>query len=49
MANAITTFKKYVDLLDEVYKTSAKTSILDGDSTLVRMGSNANEIIIPKI
>lgn len=49
MANAITTFKKYVDLLDEVYKVSAKTSILDGDSTLVRMGSNANEIIIPKI
>lgn len=49
MANAITKFKKYVDLLDEVYKTSAKTSILDGDSTLVRMGSNANEIIIPKI
>lgn len=49
MANAITKFKKYVDLLDEVYKTSAKTSILDGDSTLVRMGSNANEIIVPKI
>ena len=49
MANSITKFKKYVDLLDEVYKNSSLTSVLDGDSTLVRMGANANEIIIPKI
>ena len=49
MANAITLFKKYINLLDEVYKQSAKTSILDGDNTLVQMGANANEIIIPKI
>lgn len=49
MANAITLFKKYIDLLDEVYKQSAKTSILDGDNALVQMGANANEIIIPKI
>lgn len=49
MANSITTFKKYIDLLDEVYKNGAKTAILDGDSTLVRMGSNANEIVIPKM
>lgn len=49
MANAISLFKKYIDLLDEVYKVSAVTSVLDGDSTLVRMGANANEIIIPKM
>ena len=49
MANSITTFKKYIDLLGEVYKNGAKTAILDGDSTLVRMGSNANEIVIPKM
>lgn len=49
MANSITLFKKYIDLLDEVYKQSACTSVLDGDSTLVRAGANANEIIIPKI
>ena len=49
MANSITKFKKYVDLLDEVYKNASLTSVLDGDSTLVRMGANANEIIIPKI
>lgn len=49
MPNSITLFKKYIDLLDEVYKQNAKTSILDGDSTLVQMGANANEIVIPKI
>ena len=49
MANNIQLFKKYIALLDEVYKQSAKTSILDGDNTLVQMGANANEIIIPKI
>ncbi|MBD9219064.1 MAG: hypothetical protein EGQ35_01905, partial [Clostridiales bacterium] len=49
MANSITKFKKYIDLLDEVYKNASLTSVLDGDSTLVRMGANANEIIIPKI
>lgn len=49
MANSITLFKKYISLLDEVYKQSAKTSVLDGDNALVQMGANANEIIIPKI
>ena len=49
MANSITLFKKYIDLLDEVYKQSAKTAALDGDASLVQMGANANEIIIPKI
>lgn len=49
MANNIAKFKKYIDLLDEVYKVNAKTSILDGDATLVRAGANADEIIIPKM
>lgn len=49
MANTITLFKKYIDLLDEVYKQSSLTSILDGDNTLVRAGANTNEIIIPKL
>lgn len=49
MANAITKFKNYIDLLDEVYKNASLTSVLDGDSTLVRAGANANEIVIPKI
>lgn len=49
MANAITKFKKYVPLLDEVYKKASVTSILDSDATLAREGANANEIIVPKI
>ncbi len=49
MANAITLAKKYVPLLDEVYKKAALTSILDSDASLAKEGANTNEIIIPKI
>lgn len=49
MANSITKFKKYVPLLDEVYKQAALTSVLDSDASLAQEGANANEIIIPKI
>lgn len=49
MANSITKFKKYIGLLDEVYKVASVTSILDGNNRLVRMGANTNEIIIPKM
>ena len=49
MANNITFFKKYVPLLDEVYKEAALTTVLDSDTSLAQAGANANEIIIPKI
>lgn len=49
MANSIQLFKKYIALLDEVYKLSSKSSILDGDASLVQAGRNANEIVIPKM
>ena len=49
MANHIEKFKKYVDLLDEVYQTGSKTAVLESDATLTRAGANANEIIIPKL
>ncbi len=49
MPNAIEKFKKYIDTLDEVYKYASVTSVLDGNNKLVRMGANANEIIIPKM
>lgn len=49
MANAIELFKKYITLLDEVYKQASKTSILDGDNSLVQAGANTNEIIVPKL
>ena len=49
MANNITTFKKYADMLDEVYATSAKTGVLESSSELYKKGANASEIIIPKM
>lgn len=49
MANSIELFKKYVPLLDEVYKLSSLTSDLDGAPELARQGQNVNEMIIPKI
>ena len=49
MANNIQLFQKYIALLDEVYKYSAKSAILDGDASLVQAGKNANEIVIPKL
>ena len=49
MANSVTKFKKYSDVLDEVYSTAAVTSVLDGNNRLVKLGANANEIVIPKM
>lgn len=51
MANSFNNgyFKQYIDLLDEVYKASSKTTILDGNPELVSAGSNAKEIVIPKL
>lgn len=49
MPNSIALFKKYVDLLDEVYQKASVSSVLDGDASLVRAGTNTNEIVIPKI
>ena len=49
MANSIALAKKYSDLLDEVYKQEAKTSVLEAAAGTVRQGSNAHEIMIPKM
>lgn len=49
MGNSIATFKQYIDLIDDVYKASSKTAILDGNADLISAGSNAKEIVIPKI
>jgi len=49
MVNNIALFKKYTDKLDLVYKKVSCTSDLDSDTSLVRAGTNANEIVIPKI
>lgn len=47
--NNIALFKKYIPLLDEVYKLASLTSDLDGAPELVQQGANANELIIPMI
>lgn len=49
MANTIALRKAYSTLLDEVYKLSSLTAVLDGPNELVREGANANEILIPKM
>lgn len=49
MANTIALRKAYSTMLDEVYKLSSLTAVLDGPNELVREGANANEILIPKM
>jgi hypothetical protein len=49
MPNSIALFKQYIPLLDEVYKISSLTSVLDGASELVSQGANANELIVQKM
>jgi hypothetical protein len=49
MPNVIALAKKYVPLLDEVYKKASLTSALESDASLARAGANANEIVIPKL
>ena len=48
-SNSITLFKKYVPMLDEVYKYASLTSILDGNPELAREGANAGELVIPSM
>lgn len=49
MPNSIALVQKYVDLLDDVYKQSSCTAILESDEATVRSGASANEILIPKL
>ena len=46
-SNSITLFKKYVPMLDEVYKQASATSVLDGPAEMAREGANACEIVVP--
>ena len=47
--NTIALAKKYVALLDEVYKEASLTAALESDPTLAQAGANTNEIVIPKL
>lgn len=49
MPNAITLAKNYIDLLDEVYKNASVTADLTSDTTMMKAGANANEILYPQI
>jgi len=49
MANNIVLAKNYTDLLDEVYKNASVTADLVSDSSMMRAGANANEILYPQI
>ena len=49
MANSIALVKKYVAQLDTVYRQASLTNELESNSATVRTGTNANEIVIPKI
>lgn len=49
MPNAIELAKRFVTMLDEVYKLSSLTGVLDGASDLAQQGANANELVIPML
>ena len=49
MPNSITLGKNYVPLLDEIYKVSSKTAVLDGDTEMAREGANPGELVVAKM
>lgn len=49
MANDISYIKNYTTILDEVYKRSAVSTVLNSPRRMQRAGHNAKEIMIPKI
>lgn len=49
MANSIAAVKNYTTILDEVYQRAAVSRCLNSPHRMARAGSNAKEIMIPKI
>lgn len=49
MANNIQTTKKYIPVLDKIYKLNSLTAVLDGNPELAREGANAGELLIAKL
>lgn len=47
--NTIALAKNYTNIIDEVYQGASVTADLTADSTLIRAGANANEILYPQI
>lgn len=49
MPNNIALAKSYTSLLDEVYRNASVTADLNSDTSMMRAGANANEILYPQI
>ena len=49
MSNTIALAKNYIDILDEVYKSVSVTADLTSDSSMIKAGANANEIVYPQL
>lgn len=49
MANSIELAKKYVPMLDEVYKKASTSSILEQPNAFMREGANVNEVLLPSV
>ena len=49
MPNTIALAKNYTALLDEVYRKASVTADLTSDTSMMRAGANANEILYPQI
>lgn len=49
MANNIQAAKKYIPVLDKIYKTGSLSSVLDGNPELAREGANAGELLVAKM
>lgn len=49
MANNIKLSKNYIPMLDEVYKKASTTVVFNSDTSTVRQGANANEILVAKL
>ncbi len=49
MGNNIEVSKKYIPLLDEVYKKASTTTVFNADASTVRMGANAGELLVAKL
>lgn len=49
MGNTIALAKNYIDMLDEVYKLASTAADLTSSGDIVRAGTNAEEILVPKM
>ena len=49
MANTINLAKVYAPLIDELYRASAKSTVLNSNEAYIRQGANAKEILYPQV